>query len=388
MAATAFRGVRVTVPMPRPNTPKRPPTPPQLRDRIRSLQKRLRDTDVDALLVTNAHDIRYLTGFAGDDSWAVVPARGSTVHIISDFRFDEQIQREAPHARRIIRKGAITDALKKLVDRRDVEKLGVQAEYMTLAVRKQIAKKIGARRLTELDDGLLKQRAVKTDDELKTIRKALRIQQQAFEETCEFIEPGQTEIEIAAYLEYRMRALGADGTSFPTIVAADANASLPHAVPGKKKVKPGGSILIDWGARADGYCSDLTRMVALGRFKPKVRAIYEVVLEAQQAAIDAIAPGVSLKDVDKVARDIIAGHGYGDRFGHGLGHGIGLDVHEQPTLSPRSTGELAPGHVVTVEPGIYLPGVGGVRIEDDVLVTGRGRRVLSRLPKSLESAMI
>ena len=374
--------------MPRKKTTHRPPTPLHLRDRLRSLQGRLRDHDVDALLAANPRDIRYLTGFAGDDSWAVIPVRGSGVNVISDFRFDEQIQREAPHARRIIRKGAITDALKQLVDRRKIEKLGVQAEHVTLSLRKAIAKKIGARRICELDDGLLNQRAVKTDDEIRAIRKALRIQQQAFEETCEFIEPGQTEIEVAAYLEYRMRALGADGTSFPTIVAVDANASLPHAVPGKKKVKQGGSILIDWGARADGYCSDLTRMVALGKFKPKVREIYDIVLEAQQAAIDAIAPGVSKKDVDKVARDIITEAGYGDRFGHGLGHGIGLDVHEQPTLSTRSTGALAPGQVVTVEPGIYLPGVGGVRIEDDVLVTERGRRVLSRLPKSPESAMI
>ena len=366
----------------------RPATPTHLRDRLRPLQKRLRDIGVDALLVTNAHDIRYLTGFAGDDSWALIPARGGTPHIITDFRFDEQVQREAPHARRILRQGPITDALKQIVDKRDIEKLGVQGEHVTLAVRKAIAKKIGARRLAELDDGLLEQRAVKSDGEVKAIRKALRIQQQAFEETCEIIEPGLTENEIAAYLEYRMRTLGADGTSFPTIVAADANASLPHAVPGKKKVKKGGSILIDWGARADGYCSDLTRMVALGRFKPKVREIYEVVLDAQQSAIDAIAPGVTLKDVDAVARDRIKRAGYGERFGHGLGHGIGLDVHERPVLSPRSTGELAPGQVVTVEPGIYLPGVGGVRIEDDVLVTERGRRVLSRLPKTLESAII
>ena len=362
--------------------------PIALRDRLRALQKRLRETDADALLVTNARDIRYLTGFVGDDSWALLPTRGSSVHILSDFRFEEQIQREAPHAKLVLRKGPMSDALKGLVDRRNVQRIALQAEHVTLAQRKGLAKKLGARRIAELDDGLLQQRAIKSDDEIKAIRKALRIQEQAFVQTLAFIEPGRTENEITAFLEYRMRALGADGVSFPTIVAADANASLPHAIPGRKKVKQGGSVLIDWGARWGGYCSDLTRVVALGRMKPKIREIYQIVFDAQQAAIDAIAPGQPMKAVDEIARQYIADHGYGERFGHSLGHGIGLDIHEQPTLSPRSQGVLEPGHVVTVEPGIYVPGVGGVRIEDDVLVTERGRRILSRLPKTLESAII
>ncbi|HEX7010598.1 MAG TPA: M24 family metallopeptidase, partial [Phycisphaeraceae bacterium] len=188
---------------------------------------------------------------------------------------------------------------------------------------------------------------------------------------------------------YQMRKLGADGPSFPTIVAADASASLPHAIPGPRKLRKNGIVLIDWGARWGGYCSDLTRVVALGRMPPKLREIYQIVLDAQLAAIDAIAPGKPLKEVDAAARRLIERAGYGRQFGHSLGHGIGLDIHEMPTLSPRSDkGELEPGHVVTVEPGIYLPGIGGVRIEDDVLVTPRGAQVLSRLPKDLKSAMI
>ncbi len=317
-----------------------------------------------------------------------MPAHGSQVFILSDFRFEEQVQRKAPHAKLILRQGPMTEALKKLIDQRQIEKLALQAEHITLSQRKALAKKLGARRLVEFDDGLLKQRAVKDADEIKAIQKALRIQEQAFTQTLDFIGSGQSENEITAYLEYRMRALGADGVSFPTIVAVDANASLPHAVPGKKKIKQGSSLLIDWGARYGGYCSDLTRVVALGRMAPKIREIYQIVLDAQLAAIDAIRPGVPMKDVDRVARDHISEHGYGDRFGHSLGHGIGLDIHEQPTLSSRSEGELEPGQIVTVEPGIYLPGIGGVRIEDDVLVTERGRRVLSRLPKTLESAII
>jgi len=237
-------------------------------------------------------------------------------------------------------------------------------------------------------DGLLMQRAVKTPEEVSLIRKALAIQQEAFKRTCRFIKPGRSEVEVAAYLEYEMRKLGADGPSFNTIIAADANASLPHAIPGKKKIRKGGIVLIDWGAKYGGYCSDLTRVVGVGAMSRKMREVYQVVLDAQMAAIDAIAPGKKLADIDKVARDIITRAGYGKAFGHSLGHGIGLDIHEQPTLASRSVGELQPGHIVTVEPGIYLPGVGGVRIEDDVLVTPRGGQVLSSLPKSLESAMI
>ena len=185
-----------------------------------------------------------------------------------------------------------------------------------------------------------------------------------------------------------MRLLGADGPSFPTIVAADANASLPHAIPGRRKVKKGGIVLIDWGAKWGGYCSDLTRVVALGKMPAKIQEIYQIVYDAQRAAIDAIEPGKALKEIDAAARTVIEKAGFGDQFGHSLGHGLGLDVHEQPTLSGRSKGSLEPGHVVTVEPGIYLPGVGGVRIEDDVLVTAKGRRVLSDLPATIGSTII
>jgi Xaa-Pro aminopeptidase len=239
-----------------------------------------------------------------------------------------------------------------------------------------------------VDDGLLDQRAVKQPMEISAIRQALKIQRQAFRRTLDQLRPGQTENQVAAFLEYQMRLLGADGASFPTIAAADANAALPHAIPGPRKLRRGGILLIDWGARFRGYCGDLTRVVALGKMPPKLREVYKVVLDAQLAAIDAVGPGKRLKDIDAVARCMIEKAGYGEYFGHGLGHGIGLDIHEQPVLSRRAKGELRPGHVVTVEPGIYLPGVGGVRIEDDVLVTARGRQVLSDLPKSLESAII
>ncbi|QQE12295.1 aminopeptidase P family protein [Planctomycetota bacterium] len=360
------------------------------KSRTSTLQKRIKKDEAaaDALLITNPKDIRYLTGFVGDDSWALVPMRGSVITILSDRRFEEQIQIEAPQAKAVMRTKSLAVTLKETMDKRKFGKVILQPDYTTLATRKAIANKVGARNVIEFDDKLIQQRSIKTADEVKTIKEALVIQQCAFNQTIAEIEPGMTEYEIAALLEYKMRFLGADGPSFNTIIAADANASLPHAIPGKKKVKAGGIILIDWGASYNGYCSDMTRVVALGKMKPKMREIYQITLDAQMAAIDVIKPGIKLSDVDKVARDVITKAGYGKEFGHSLGHGLGLDIHEEPRLAASSKGVLEEGQIVTVEPGIYLPGVGGVRIEDDILVTSKGHQVLSDLPKSLESAII
>jgi Xaa-Pro aminopeptidase len=363
-------------------------TPAHLTVRIRALQRRVRALDLDALLVTNDHDVRYLTGFGGEDSWALVRSRAPQLHLISDFRFQQQIQAEAPHVLAVMRKEMISQELAKLADRCRLERIGLQADHVTIAQRKAMGRVVGARRLVAVDDGLLKQRSIKNSREIAAIRRAVRISQQAFTNTLEQVKPGRTEQELAAHLEYQVRLLGGDGVGFPSIVAVDANASLPHAVPGTARVRRGGIVLFDWGAMFDGYCADLTRVVALGRIKPVLRSIYQIVLDAHDAAIAAIAPGKSFKQVDAVARDLITAAGYGKQFGHSLGHGIGLLIHETPSLSARSKGEFEPGQVLTVEPGIYLPGVGGIRIESDVLVTPRGSTVLSDLPTDLRSAII
>ena len=366
--------------------------PPHLSDRLRPLRQRLSKANFDALLVSNPVDTRYLTGFVGDDSWTLVLAgrgNGGRPIVLSDSRFEQQIQQEAPHVSVVMRKKGLSDELAQLQKKHGLERIAVQQDHTTLGQFQQLGKAVGKKRVAALDDGLLDQRAVKTADEVKLIRKAGQIQQQAYREMLAFIEPGQREAEVAAFLEYRMRALGADGVSFPSIVAADANAALPHAIPGRRKLRSGSLVLIDWGARYRGYCSDMTRVIALGKMKPRLREIYRVCLDAQLAGIDAVRPGAKLVEVDAAARKVIVDAGYGEHFGHGLGHGIGLQVHEAPRLSPLAgDGVLQPGHVVTVEPGIYLPGLGGVRIEDDVLVTDRGHRVLTDLPKTLESAII
>lgn len=359
-----------------------------LNRRVRALRGRLAKFRADAMLITNPRDIRYLTGFVGDDSWALVRKNASGIHVFSDFRFQEQIQCEAPQVRAVMRKKSLTEELARAAGRLRLRRIALQGDHVTLAQRKTLVKHLGASRLTVVDDQLLQQRAVKDDSEIHSIRRALGIQQEAYRRTLRFLKPGVTESQVAGYLEYQMRQLGAGGPGFPTIVAFDANASLPHAVPGARKLRKGSLVLIDWGARWNGYRSDLTRVVAVGKMAPRMRDVYKLVLEAQRAALDAVAPGKRLADIDAVARKIIDKAGYAKNFGHSLGHGIGLDIHEQPVLSQRAKGVLEPGHIVTVEPGVYLPGVGGVRIEDDVLVTVRGREILSSLPTDLESAMI
>lgn len=378
-----LRGIVVPTASKKPSTASDSFTP-----RLAALRRRMRGWQADALLVTNPPDLRYLTGFSGEDSWALVRAGRSRVTVLSDSRFTEQLEREAPQTEQITRQGPFSDAVQKLVRRYELERIGLQRDHVTLGMHRMLVRKLTARRLVSVDDGLLQQRSIKDAGEVRCIRRAVACQQAAFRQWLRYVKPGCTENDLAARLEMIMRQLGADGASFPTIVAVGANGSLPHAVPGGRKVRRGQPVLVDWGARWKGYCGDLTRVVAVGSMSRRLREVYAVVLAAQEAAIAAVAPGVALWRVDAVARDVIAKAGYGAHFGHGLGHGIGLDIHEMPSLSARGEGVLEPGQIVTIEPGIYLPGIGGVRIEDDVLVTPRGYRMISDLPTDLSSMTI
>lgn len=346
----------------------------------------MKESGLDGLLISYSRDIQYLTDFTGEDSWLLVTAR--QLWILSDFRLEEQIARSSPFAKAVIRTKAMQKAAAEVIGDLKLRRIGFQAEHMTVQAHKALTNEISARKLKPINGWLVEQRAVKDEVELKHIRRAIRIQQQAFKQLREDVRLGMSELEITALLESHMREGGGEGPSFPIIVATGPNSSLCHAIPGKSPVRKGQPLLIDFGTVSGGYRSDMTRVLSFGPLRKPLDEVYKVVLEAQQAAIAAIGPGVKLKAVDAVARKIIADAGYGDRFGHGLGHGIGLDIHEQPVLSGKVTGVLEPGHVVTVEPGIYLPGVGGIRIEDDVEVTAKGRRVLSNLPKTPKSAII
>jgi Xaa-Pro aminopeptidase len=277
-------------------------------------------------------------------------------------------------------------------------RLAVQAESLTLAQKatldeelKQAIKGKSRPKLIPIKDLIINFRHIKDTHEIAILEEAIRIAEGAFEALKGHLRSsGQilTENELASHLVHEMRKRGALNSSFDSIIAVGANGSLPHYRPQNVQLTNGTPLLVDWGARYRGYCSDLTRVLFIGKVPDVIREIYQIVLDAQVAAIAAIKPGKTGKQIDKVARDIITKAGYGKQFGHGTGHGIGRDIHEALSLSRLSNTTLEPGMIVTVEPGIYLPGIGGVRIEDDIVVTETGCRVLSRLPKDLASAQL
>ncbi len=354
--------------------------------RLARLRGLLRRAGISALLITRPNDIRYLTGFSGEDSYGIVTA--GSLMVLSDFRFEEELEEIRDRAKVVLRSKPIVEAACEALARIRGRVIGVQSEHLSAATRGLLVRGLGAARIRDTRGLLDSLRIVKDETEIATIRKAARIQEGALLAVLPLIRPGMKESLIAARLEYEMRARGAEGTSFESIVAARANGSRPHHRAGATTTARGRPLLIDWGARLGGYCSDMTRTFCLGKWPARMGEVYRVVLEAQEAAIAAIAPGKTCGEIDAVARGIIEKAGYGERFGHGLGHGIGLDIHENPRLARGMGTVLEPGMVVTVEPGVYLPGVGGVRIEDDILVTAHGRMNLCRLPKEMEWATL
>jgi len=357
------------------------PTVKAFRARLRRVRAAIKGLGHDALLVTNPKDIRYLTGFSGEDSFALVMPR--SFHVISDFRFNEQLDAIKHLAKIVLRDGLMPGTVRALVRDMGIRKLAIQAEYMTVAQKSTYAKMLRPIKLTDTTNIFAALRVIKDEAEILSIRKAVRIQQRALKQTLEEIGPGTSETRIAATLEYNMMALGSEGAAFGTIAAVRANSAVPHAVAGKAKAAKNQPLLIDFGATVDGYRSDMTRVFSFGKWNPKVREIYSIVLDAHKAAARALKPGVKCADIDAAARDLITDAGYGEYFGHGLGHGIGLDIHENPRLSKASTDVLKPGMVVTVEPGIYIQGVGGVRLEDDYVITASGAKNLCSLPKDI-----
>ena len=360
--------------------------PAYVQRRLRLLRSAMTGHGIGAYLVTNRADYYYLTGFTGEDS-AIIITR-SRVTIVTDRRFETSVRSEAPWAVVRLRQGQLIEAIGQAVAVRRIKRLAVQAEHLSVASRRAVKRAVHGAEVHDAPVLIEPLRAIKDAHELALIDRAVRIAEQAYREMVRSIRIGQTELELAARLEYEMKRRGSQTPAFDTIVAIDANAALPHALAGRRRVRPGCVVLVDWGATVGFYRSDLTRTIFIGSIPPALRAVYSVVLGAQRRAIAAIRPGARMCDVDGVARDFITRGGYGEAFSHGLGHGIGLDIHESPALSWRSDKPLQVGMVVTVEPGVYLPGVGGVRIEDDCRVTARGPVVLSRLARSLRSAVI
>ncbi len=352
------------------------------------LQKAIKKAGVDALLVTDFTNVTYLTGFTGDDSYLLVRRDGET--ILSDPRYTTQLGEECPGVDLDIRSPgvAMLQAVVRVARAAKIGRLGIEGDSMTVGLRNQIAEKLPKVELVPTSGMVETLRLIKDKDEVERLRRAVWQAEKAFAVLRSTLRPEKTEKEVADELEYQFRLFGAKDASFPSIVAVGPRAALPHATPGQNRIGEDDFVLIDWGANDGLYCSDLTRMLVTGKISPKFERIYKTVLEAQTRAIAAVRPGVLAHDVDNVARSYIAKAGFGKRFRHGLGHGLGLLVHEAPRLAVKSQTILKPGMVVTVEPGIYLPGWGGVRIEDDVLVTRSGHEVLTSVPKRLEDAVV
>lgn len=359
---------------------------PFIQARLERCRAAMAAKKINALLITNRMDHFYVTGFTGEDSAALITKRD--VHIITDGRFETSSNAEVGWAKQHFRKKLLLEEIGKVCGKLRLKTLHIQPTVVTVADQKELRKYARPTRLADAPDIFGQLRRIKDREELKVTGEAIRVAEEAFKTTRRSIRVGQTERQIAARLEYEMQKRGASGCAFPSIVAEGPNGALPHAVPGDRKVKKGSAILIDWGATYDFYRSDLTRMVFVGTIPPKIRKIYGVVLDAQEKAIKAIKPGERMCDIDAVARQHIKKCGFGKYFGHGLGHGVGLDIHEAPRLSWMSDEKLAAGMVVTVEPGIYLPGVGGVRIEDDVLVTASGCEVLTTLSRDIGKSVV
>lgn len=336
-----------------------------------------------AALLHNESNIFYLSGYTGEGLLLVAPGIKA---VITDFRYVEAAQKQCPgfevHA---ISAGVSHVKLAgQLLEKCGITKVLYEDNIVTVRAMRDMEKAMPENMVFEpLNFAVEALRVVKDEEEIKAIQHACDITCQAFEYICGYIKPGMTERQVQLALDYKMRELGAQGNAFSTIIASGENGSLPHAVPGERVIQQGDLVTMDYGAKVNGYCSDMTRTVAVGEPSEKLREIYNIVLHAQEEAEKALYPGKNCADMDKVARDIIAQVGYGECFGHSLGHGVGIDIHEEPRLSSRSTDVLAPGHIVTVEPGIYVPGLGGVRIENTCVITEDGYKALCSASKEL-----
>jgi Xaa-Pro aminopeptidase len=363
------------------------PSTTVLHDRRATLLAALAAQNLDAFLVTHPHNRRYLSGFTGEDmppldTAGVLLVTPHEAILLTDSRFDIQAADEFAGGTVRVRGPRLIESLAEQIRGLGVHRIGFEAQHLLYSHYEDLHKALPEVELVPTRGLIDKQRTVKDEAELALLRHAVAISDQAFDEVSAQIQPGMTEKQVARLIEARMIELGAEGPAFSTIVASGPNAAMPHAIPGDRAIQAGEPIVIDMGARYHGYNSDMTRTIVLGEPDARFKEIYNIVLRAHLDSEVAARSGVSGVAVDAAARDVIKAAGYGDNFGHGTGHGIGLEVHEGPRAAAASTDEsLDAGVVISIEPGIYLPGWGGVRIEDLVLLGPDGAEVLTQARK-------
>ena len=356
--------------------------------RLQRLTASLNALEVDAMLVTDEINVRYLSAFTGDSSSLVVTPKETT--ILSDGRYTAQISEQCSGIGTRIRTSnqLLRDLTSEVLGGCGVKRVGIEADNMTLAEFQFLEKGCEGIEFVPTRGVVEKLRVIKDEVEITATRRAVEIAERVFTELCPTFTAEHTEVAVAHEIEHRMRLLGAEGCSFAPIVAAGPGGALPHYQPRNVAFANHKSLLIDWGAKFEGYASDLTRTLHQQNVGDSFKRAYEGVLEAQLAAIELIRPGMQVRDIDAAARAALDRHGILDAFSHGLGHGTGLQIHELPRMSPISEEILASGMIITVEPGVYYDGDFGIRIEDDVLVTDSGHEVLSTLPKGLDDCRL
>ncbi|MBQ8752327.1 MAG: aminopeptidase P family protein [Clostridia bacterium] len=350
---------------------------------VEELRNKLPDAHT-AALITTPHNRRYLTGFPSSAGMVLVTAEGTC--FMTDSRYSEAAERAIRHME-VLCYARPMETLDEQLTRFGITTVLVESERSVSSVRalREAIPTVTVEDSDTLTDWLSGLRMVKSAEEMEAVRRAQAFTDMGFSYILGRIAAGRTEREVALDLEFEIRRQGAECVAFEFIAVSGANSSLPHGVPGDKVIEDGDFITMDFGAMVDGYCSDMTRTVAVGHVSDRQIEVYETVLAAQRAGLDRVGPGVSCRDADAAAREVINAAGYGPYFGHGTGHGVGVQIHEAPNLSPAAPADrlLAPGHLVTVEPGIYLPGQFGVRIEDMVYITADGYENLTKSPKEL-----
>lgn len=349
--------------------------------RIEALRRVLRDQQLDGLIVTCPQHWQYFSGFTGTNA-VLLMTPGDNL-LITDFRYVEQAAREAPGFRVIKPFTLVEDAVVENITGLGLKRVGFEDDNLTYRAYSMYSGKLVGIELVPLGQALEKIRWVKDPEEIAALKQAADITDKAFDHILNLIRPGIRESEIALEIEYFMKKQGAQKPAFDIIVASGPRGALPHGVASDKKIGAGELVVIDFGAVYKGYHADMTRTVVIGKPDRRQQEIYDLVLRAQEKALRVVEPGVRCSEVDTAARDVITVAGYGANFGHGLGHSVGLEIHEKPGFTPRDDTVLEPGMVITVEPGIYLSGWGGVRIEDLIVVTDTGCQTISRSPKHL-----